>query len=61
MKTNTNLATILDALRKEVLAQSNFQVQPTTMSISGVIMNEYEPVKAIVKVNFAPCYIRVSE
>lgn len=61
MKTNTNLATILGALRKEVMTQSNFQVQPTTMSISGVTMDEYTPIKAVVKVNFAPMYIQVSE
>ena len=57
---NSNLATILNALRNEILEQSKFQVEPTTMSVSGISMNIYDPIKAVIKVNFRPTYITVS-
>lgn len=60
MQNDTNtLQTILDALRKEVLQQGKFQVEPTTISVTNLVVNEYEPVKAVIRVNFRPAYILV--
>ena len=51
---------ILNALRMEVLSNTDFKVMPLTLSVSGVTMNQYEPIKAVVKVTFAPLCIVVN-